>query len=97
MIEPRQDTGGLNLESVGRPHLQMRMNCVVDTVTAEQELDVPLSCLITATVIVLWSIASVGYTLRNADRGKKNKRQCQHIVGWDSLGRVTAALSRIDG
>lgn len=97
MFEPRQDTGCLNLDGVGRPHLQMRMNCVADTVTAEQESHVPLSCLITASVIVLWSIASVGYTLRNADSGKKNTRQYQHIIAWDSLGRVTAALSRVDG
>lgn len=65
---------------------------MADVETAEQELDVPLSCLIKSTVIALWSIGSIGYTLRNADNDKENKRgQYQHIVAWDSLGRVNGA------
>lgn len=32
------------------------MNSVADTERAEQELNVPRSCLIKSTVIVLWSI-----------------------------------------
>lgn len=70
------------------------MNFAADMETAEQELDVPLSCLIKSTVIALWSIGSIGYTLRNADNDKKNKRgQYQHIVAWDPLGRV----NRVEG
>lgn len=74
---------------MGRLPAQIHTNSVADMEAAEQELDVPLSCLIKSTVIALWSIGSIGYSLRNADNDKKNKRdQYQHIVAWDSLGRV---------
>lgn len=35
--------------------------------------------------------------LRNGDNDRKNKRgHYQHIAAWDSLGRVTATVNRLD-
>lgn len=58
--------------------------------TAEQELDVPLSCLIKSTVIALWSIGSIGFMLRQMQTMTRKTIQ-DNINTWDSLGRVNGA------
>lgn len=58
--------------------------------TAEQELDVPLSCLIKSTVIALWRKGSIGFMLRQMQTMTRKTIQ-DNINTWDSLGRVNGA------